>query len=69
MKTKRFYGWYIVAVCFLIMLFIYTPYVTLAGIFLKPITEDLNIPRTAFALGSTISSLVGGLFHQLLGRN
>ena len=67
-KKKIFYGWFIVAGCVLIMALGYAPLVSCASLFIKPITEDLGIGRSAYTLVNTISTLLGVFLAPLAGK-
>lgn len=65
---KIYYGWYIVASCLLLMALCYAPLVSCASLFIKPITEDLGFPRSAYTLVSTISTLLGVVLAPFVGK-
>ena len=67
-KKKIFYGWFIVAGCVMIMALGYAPLVSCASLFIKPITEDLGIARSAYTLVNTISTLLGVFLAPLAGK-
>ena len=76
MKTetkKFFYGWYIVAACFILSAMTYGAINNCMGVFIKPVCADMGYSRSAFGLVSTIMSgslmimslLSGKLFRHL----
>lgn len=67
-KKRIFYGWYIVAVCFLMMALIYAPLVSAKGLFVPAILKELKFKTSAYLLTSTISSLVGVSVAALIGK-
>ena len=67
-KKRIFYGWYIVAVCFLIMALIYAPMVSAKGLFVTPILKELKFSTSSYMMTSTITSLVGVAVAVVLGK-
>lgn len=67
-KKKIFYGWFVVAGCVMIMALGYAPLVSCASLFIKPITEDLGIARSAYTLVNTISTLLGVFLAPVAGK-
>lgn len=56
-KKGIFYGWYIVAAGFFLLGFGICIVMNCAGLFIKPVTEDLGFTRKAFAMNNTLISL------------
>lgn len=67
-KKKRFhYAWVICFCCFIIMIFT-TPLVnTLSSLYLKTVTDDLHISRSAFTFTSTLVAICGMLLSPFWG--
>ena len=55
-SEKNIKGWLVVAACFLLMFFIFTTSISCMGVYIKPVSEDLGISRTAFSMTITIGS-------------
>ncbi len=71
METKKggiFYGWWIVAVCTLIMATLFTLLLSCISLFIVPITEDLGITRSAFGVFSTILMILGMILSPVTGK-
>ncbi len=66
--TKNFRGWAIVAVSFLILMFIFATCISCMGVYVKPVSEALGIPRTSFTLITTIQALAMMLSSMLAGK-
>jgi len=67
-KPRLFYGWWIVAVCFLAS-FVASGYgVYLVSIFLKPLQLEFGWGRDAISLAVLISMLVAAPFQPIRGR-
>ncbi len=49
-ERKIYYGWYMVLVGFFIMALVYASIVSCQGLYLKPVTEELNATRTQFSI-------------------
>ena len=62
-----FYGWYLVAVVFVISAMSTGIQAYVLGVFLKPMTEELHWSRTSISLGQTVSTVVGGLLAIWVG--
>lgn len=66
------YKWVIAAVCFLTVTIALGFFYNTLSLFLKAVTEELNIPRSLYAatsLSSTCASvLIGAIFGKLAGR-
>ena len=67
-NKKIFYGWWIVAVCTLIMATIFTLMLACMSLYVVPVTTDLGISRGSFALISTIVSVISMLLSPLVGK-
>jgi sugar phosphate permease len=66
-SSKIFYGWYIVAVGVLVNIAGTFAFSSTLSIFLKPITEELEVSRGAFSLIRTFEIGVAALIVPLLG--
>lgn len=55
---KVYYGWYILIMCTLIGTFIYNGIISVTGIFLLPVTEDLGLSMGSFSLYVSILSVI-----------
>lgn len=70
MKNKPlFYGWWIVASCFMLMFVVMAIVSMVMGVFAIPVSESLGITRTEFSLYFTILSGVGLLVSPAIGRS
>ncbi|HZJ84604.1 MAG TPA: MFS transporter [Syntrophomonadaceae bacterium] len=67
-KPKVFYGWWIVAGCFLLTFTGIGISINSIGVFLKPVTDALNFDRGAFSLYFTIASLSMALAAPFMGK-
>jgi MFS family permease len=67
-SSRPFYGYYIVAVCFINLFMQWGMFVNSFGIFLNPITEDMGWTREAVSLGLAIRSIGMALMAPLAGR-
>ncbi|MDE8733125.1 MFS transporter [Eubacteriales bacterium DFI.9.88] len=65
---KNARGWAIVAVSFLILMFIFATCISCMGVYVKPVSEDLGIPRTSFTLTITIQAFAMMLSSMLAGK-
>lgn len=69
MKTNRiFYGWWIVAGCFLITCTLIPPLIALYNKFLIPVTTEMGISRSAFTLAHTITQVLGIFISPFIAR-
>lgn len=66
-KGKIFYGWYIVFACVLIAS-TGIGFHNTAGIFIRPVTEDLGFSRGEFTLFRTVIVILSALLLPLFGR-
>jgi MFS family permease len=66
-KPRLYYGWVVVAVVAADGFSASTESFPVLGIFLKPITDDLNWSRAAFTAPLSIGGLLGGFLALLLG--
>ena len=66
-RPRYFYGWYIVGVGILVNIAGTFAFSSTLSIFLKPITEELNVSRGAFSLIRTFEIGVAALIVPLLG--
>ena len=55
--TKPFYGFYIVAACFIILFMLWGMVLNTFPVFLKPIAEDMNWSRGALAIALLTGSI------------
>lgn len=70
-ETKRsgfYYGWVIVAVCFLLMTFAYVSFVSTTSVYVIPVTEAFGIERAQFVLYATIMSLTTVVITSFMGK-
>lgn len=67
-KKGFHYGWVIVFVGFLAMWFITCIFSSAAGMMVKPVTADMGISRSRFAMTSTACSLAGMVMSLFVGR-
>jgi MFS transporter, OFA family, oxalate/formate antiporter len=67
-KEKLFYGWYIVAACFLLcMIFAGAGFYSFS-IFIKPIEGEFGWSRAAISLTMSIYLVIGGLMGPPIGK-
>jgi len=50
-------GWWVIITSFIIMLVVYAPVITLTGVFFVPISNALNVSRTAVTFSATLGFL------------
>lgn len=67
-NKKPFYGWWIVLGSILVTGTIVPGVIALANKFLIPVTEELNISRSAFTLSNTILQAMGIFFSSYASR-
>ncbi|MGD9559213.1 MAG: MFS transporter [Oscillospiraceae bacterium] len=65
---KIYFGWFIVAVGFLVMVFSYAPSYAMLGLFIKPLAEEFEIARTMSTAISALSSVSGMVTSLFAGR-
>ncbi len=65
---KIFYGWYIVAACFMLCFLFAGAGFYSFSIFIKPIENEFGWDRSAIALTMSIYLIVGGLMGPVFGR-
>lgn len=68
MKSTRFYGWRVLAVCMLIMGSIFSLRLHCMGLFQAPVTAELGISRSQFSMLGMITSLSGMALSPLAGK-
>ena len=66
-RPRYFYGWYIVGVGILVNIAATFAFSSTLSVFLKPITEELNVSRGAFSLIRTFEIGIAALIVPLLG--
>ena len=66
-RPKRFYGFYIVAACFVILFLLWGMVMNTFPVFLKPITEDMNWGRGALAVAMVVGSLGAAITAPIAG--
>lgn len=57
MRRQKFFGYWVVAYCFVLMFLIFTMIKSLHSLFLVPVTESLHMERSAFSLVFTITGI------------
>jgi OFA family oxalate/formate antiporter-like MFS transporter len=67
-KGKIFYGWKILFVCTLITCLMVPPVVGVASRFVVPVTADLGISRSTFAMSNTIVQAIGIFLSPLVSK-
>lgn len=67
-RGKIFYGWYIVAACFMIMAVSVGIVNNCSGVYVKPVCADLGFSRKSMAVNNTIFSACGMAVALLAGR-
>jgi MFS family permease len=67
-SSKSFYGYYVVAVCFVNLFMQWGMFVNSFGIFLNPVTESMGWTRESVSLGLSIRSLGMALMAPFAGR-
>jgi len=67
-KHQIFYGWYIVAACFVVAFIVFGISVNTFTVYIKPIQEDLGWSRGKIAFGVTISAIAMGMSAPFIGR-
>jgi MFS transporter, OFA family, oxalate/formate antiporter len=66
-RPRIYYGYYIVGIAFLAQLISAGSQTYVAGVFLKPMTEDLDWSRTEFTLAQTIGRFIMAFFGIFVG--
>ena len=67
-KKGIFYGWYIVAVCALLMGTVTSFLVSLESLYLVPMSEEMGISRSAVSLAATFSGGIGLVLSPVVGK-
>ncbi len=67
-ETTVFYGWYLVAICFVINFIVFGISVNTFTVYVKPISSDMGWSRGQFSFGLTLASLAMGIMAPLVGR-
>ena len=66
-KPPLYYGWYIVAACFVVGLAV-TGSRSAFGVFVIPLSEEFGWSRSTISLAAAIGALVGGLTQPFIGN-
>jgi len=66
-SSKIFYGWYIVAACFLIMTMLWGALQNVLPIYLKPVIEDMGWDRGAFTFAMVIAGVTMCVISPVAG--
>lgn len=73
-KNGIFYGWYVVASCFILELICYGLAIGTSSLYVKPICDDLGLSRGEFSIVFSIMSIVNmivcitfGMVHKKIG--
>ena len=67
-KEGNYRGWVIVAVSFLILMFIFATCISCMGVYLKPVTDEFGISRTDFSLITTMQAFAMILSSLFAGK-
>lgn len=67
-RPRLFYGWYIVAACFVIAFMLYGIGVNTFTVYVRPLEQDLGWTRSAISMAITIAALSMGLVAPIVGR-
>ncbi len=67
-ETKIFYGWYMVAICFVVNFIVFGISVNTFTVYVKPIVTDMGWSRAKFSFGMTLAALAMGFVAPLIGR-
>ena len=67
-KQRVFYGWYLVAVCFIINFIVFGISVNTFTVYVKPIVTDMDWTRAQFSFGLTLASLAMAVVAPFVGR-
>lgn len=65
---RIFYGWYVVAACFVISFVVFGITVNTFTVYVKPIQDDLGWSRGEISLGMTLGAVVMGISAPFVGR-
>ena len=69
-KNGRFYfGWYVVIMGFILMIFGYSCIVSVSGVFTLPVTEELGLQIGDFVVWMTIQSLASIVVLLIIQKN
>ena len=65
---RIFYGWYIVAVCFVVNFVVFGIAINTFTVYVKPIQADLGWSRGEISVGILLAGIAMGLGAALIGR-
>ncbi len=68
MAKRIFYGWYIVAICFLCLLIISGLGLLSFPVFVKPLEAEFHWPRTWLMGGIGVAAVAAGIFQPIFGH-
>jgi len=66
MKKTFFYGYVIIFICFILQMIMLGPRSSF-GVFIKPITTELDWPRALIAGSFSVSVIIQGFFGIIMG--
>lgn len=67
-EQRVFYGWWIVAACFLVNFIVFGISVNTFTVYLKPIETDLDWSRASISMAITLAALAMGVAAPFIGR-
>ena len=67
-KKKIFYGWRIVATCFVVNFFVFGISVNTFTVYVKPLEADLGWSRAQISMAITLAALAMGAAAPLIGK-
>ena len=67
-RPRVFYGWYVVGALFMTNFAVHATGMFSFGVFLRPISEDLEVSRGALSWALTVRLLASGVTSLLIGR-